>query len=218
MTRKIIKAAHSLGILWILSILVFLGLIFWGSGNDNFAEKYGLVVLGVIVTGLFAFLGASALYMVHYLFLRNKALSGTAGSVRGSTSPVVYVLAGIILALVGVFSLGGAYILGKTNNSENQPRAFVSEITPTPKVEVKYVETNRNTSSEATPQPTEQPKPTSYPPCTINYSDLGAITYYTIAPEDCASKQIEARTNDVLRESYDSCVKNFGAENCTKPW
>jgi hypothetical protein len=218
MTGKTIKAAHGLGILWMLSILVFLGLIFWGSGNDNFAEKYGLVVLGIVLTGLFAFSGASILYLIHYLFLRNKAVSGTAGSVKRGTSPLAYVLAGVILALIGVFGLRGAYILGQTSNNVSQSKSAVSEITPTPKVEVKYVETQRDTPNESTHQPTNSPQPTSYPPCTINYSGLGAITSYTIPPEDCASKQIEARTNDVLRESYDSCVKNFGAENCTKPW
>lgn len=72
-------------------------------------------------------------------------------------------------------------------------------------------------STVAAPSAQEQTTATKYPPCTINYSQLGAITYYSIPPEDCASKQIEARTHETLRDSYDKCVQNYGAENCTAP-
>ncbi len=63
--------------------------------------------------------------------------------------------------------------------------------------------------------PQQQNNTTNYPPCTINYSELGAITYYTIPPEECASKQIDQKVHEELRDSYDKCVQNFGAENCT---
>lgn len=69
----------------------------------------------------------------------------------------------------------------------------------------------------AAPSAHQQNTATKYPPCTINYSQLGAITYYSIPPEYCASKQTEARTHEALRDSYDKCVQNYGAENCTAP-
>ncbi len=56
-----------------------------------------------------------------------------------------------------------------------------------------------------------------YPPCTINYSQLGAITYSTISPEDCASKQIEAKVNDAATQSRIKCIQNYGEENCPAP-
>lgn len=57
-------------------------------------------------------------------------------------------------------------------------------------------------------------KTTQYPPCTLNYSDLGPITYYSIPPEECASKQIQTRVDAVILESKNNCIKNFGGENC----
>lgn len=58
---------------------------------------------------------------------------------------------------------------------------------------------------------------TKYPPCTINFSQLGAITYNTISPEDCVSKQIEAKVNDAATQSRIKCIQNYGEENCPAP-
>lgn len=255
MKKNILKIAHISGALWILSIAVFLILIINGGGNDGFSIAEKNLNLAVVLTGLFAFLGAFVLYSTHYLFLRNKSHSGTPSSLKHTTSPLVYMLAGVVLTLFAVFGLRGAYLLGKTENA-SQRTTVISEVSPTPKVEVKYVDSDPiitctsshpNCSGESiqarksqcsniyccqvgdnwsvypseseclAAQPTAKPQPTAYPPCTINYSGLGPITSYNIPPEDCASKQIEAKIHDNLTETYIKCIQTYGGENCEAP-
>ncbi len=57
----------------------------------------------------------------------------------------------------------------------------------------------------------------SYPGCTINYSQLGAITYYDIPTEDCATRQMNARLHDIQTENHIKCIQNYGGENCPTP-
>jgi hypothetical protein len=55
---------------------------------------------------------------------------------------------------------------------------------------------------------------TTYPACTIYYSQLGPVTYYSIPPDQCATQQTQAKVDDTITQSEISCIKNTG-HNCS---
>lgn len=260
---KVINLAHLFGIAWLLAIIVFIGVIVFGlKGGNALTEQHNTTLVYVFLTGLFAFLAAFVLYMVHYLFLRKKDRLGTPGSVKRGISPAFLIALLLLLGFGGAVAVRGAYNLGQAEKFLDAKNT-VPETTPEPTVQVKYVDSDpviTCTSSypncsgqsikarqsacsaitccqvgdkwsvypsendckvaQAAVAPTNKPQnntQTKYPPCTINYSQLGAITYYTIPPEECATKQMDAKIHETQRDSYDQCVKNYGAENCTAP-
>jgi hypothetical protein len=258
--------AHIFSFLWLLSIIVFGGIIFYGTFiTDTVTQQQSTVLVFVVLTGLFAFLGALVLYLIHLLFLRKRLVVGTPRSPRMDISPLFLILILFLISIGGVVAVAGAYNLGQASKLRDEQKTVTAETNPSPTVQVKYVESdpvitctssypncsgqsiqvrqsacstitccqvgdkwsvypseNDCKAAQAAVAPTSKPQPqnnaaTKYPPCTINYSDLGAITYYTIPPEECASKQTNQKVHEAQRDSYDQCVRNYGADNCQKP-
>lgn len=260
---RVKNLAHILGLLWLLSIVVFGSTIVFGIKDGKaLSEQYSTVLVFVALTGLFAFLGALVLYLIHFLFLRKRPVVGTPRSPRMGISPMVLVLILFLMMIGGGVAVLGAYNLGQADKSKIEQQTAITEITPSPTVQVKYVDSDPITTctssypncagqsiqarrsacsaitccqvgdkwsvypsendckvAQAAVAPTTKPQTntTKYPPCTINYSQLGDITYYDIPPEECASKQMNTKIHEAQRDSYDQCVRNYGAENCQKP-
>lgn len=257
---KVKNLAHLFTIVWLVAIIVFFGVVVFGlQGGNALNEQHNTTLVFVALTGLFAFLGALVLYMVHYLFLRKKSALGTPGSSRIA----VGVLVALLLLFIGAIGVRGAYNLGQANRFLEQSKTDVTQPSPQPTVQVKYVDSDPITTctssypncagqsiqarrsacsaitccqvgdnwsvypsdndckiAQAAVAPTGKPQTNTsikYPPCTINYSQLGDITYYDIPPEECASKQMNTKIHEAQRDSYDQCIKNYGAENCQKP-
>lgn len=145
--------AHLFGIVWLLAVISFAEIIFFGlNGGNVLTEQDNTMLVYVFLTGIFAFLGASVLYIVHYLFLRKKTLLGTPGSVRRGVSPAFLILLVLSLGFVGVVAVKGAYNLGQADKfleASNTPETVRNDDVTQPPVtnSVRHVETVQPTTA-----------------------------------------------------------------------
>lgn len=184
---KVINLAHLFGIVWLLASIVFVGTIVVGLKiGGSLTEQHNTVLVYTFLTGIFAFLGASILYMTHYLFLRKKALLGTPGSVRRGISPAFLIVLILLLGFVGVAAVKGAYNLGQADKFLETSNTPETTNTPAPAVSetVRYVETAQPTTP---PVIQEEPK--------NNHSNLVSCSVYgqtfNLTPEKCKYYQSE---------------------------
>ena len=143
---KIINFAHFFGIVWLLSVLYFLVLLSLALINNGLTEQQGNLVGITIITGIFAFLGASFLYLVHILFFRKRKHAKTTGRLKKRFSPLLLAIPLVILGLVGVVAVQGAYILkGADERLETEQSKTTKESdaqSPVVSEAVKYVDSD----------------------------------------------------------------------------
>lgn len=220
---KVKNLAHLFGIVWLLSIAAFFGTILFGlKGGNALTEQNSTVLVFIVITGIFAFLGASILYMVHYLFLRKKALLGTSGSRRMGIAPLVAIV--IVLLFVGAVSVRGAYNLGQAEKFLDEAKTTTPEttsnqapiVTNTVRNEqapVRYLETAQPTTS---PVVQEEPK--------NNQNNLVSCYVYgqtfNLTPEKCRYYQSEEAGADKAMQNNDGYVppyQNYGQSSTPVP-
>lgn len=124
-TITVKNLAHLSGIIWLLSLAVFVGLIALELRNGNIlSEQNSTVLVLIALTGIIAFLVSVILYVVHYLFLRKKTVLETADSRRNGVGFLLPLALLLLIGFVGVL-VRGAYNLGQTSSLTE-----VKEISP----------------------------------------------------------------------------------------
>lgn len=138
---KVINFAHIFGTAWILSMLMFVGTFIFGVKDGKvITEQHSTVLVITVLTGLFAFLGASLLYLIHFLFLRKKS---TKEHSRGSRV-VATLLATLVILLFGIVAVNGAYNLGKADEYREAQNTTENIDAPTTvKEKGKYLQPNK---------------------------------------------------------------------------
>lgn len=210
---KVINLAHLFGIGWLVSIAAFFGVIAVRlNGDSGLTEQDSTVLVFIVLTGIFAFLGASILYMIHYLFLRNKTSLRASGNVRKGFSPVFLILIVLILGFVGVVAVKGAYNLGqaeKLREAIKTPEPVFEEVTQPSTSTVKYVEKIQPIPSSTVQEEEKQPG-----------NNLVSCTYYgqtfNLTPEDCRYfQEQEAGAKNIKNDGYVPSYHNY--ENSPTP-
>lgn len=113
---KIINIAHILGLIWIISIVIFLGLSFYARpASGIYTDSQTVLFVTIAITGVLAFLGASLFYIVHILFFRKKKRVKTRGKAKKGFNPLFVAVPLIILGFAGVVAVQGAYNLEKAD-------------------------------------------------------------------------------------------------------
>lgn len=208
---RVINVAHFFGIVWVLSIVVFVGTLFFGIKDGNVINgQYSTVLVFTVLTGLFAFLGACILYMTHYLFLRKKPAVGT----LGSRTVVPVLLVGLILILFGAVAVRGAYNLGqadKLREIENTSNTTTETLPPVVTNTVRNVETSQPT---ATPFIQEEQK--SQQNNLVQCNVYGQT--FNLTPEKCRYYQgQEAGAKNVKNDGYVPPYQNYGTNSTPVP-
>ena len=208
---RIINFAHLFGIIWLIALAAFVGTILHGIFvNKGITEQHSTVLVFVVLTGLFAFLGASVLYLTHYLFLRKKPAVGTPRSLR--IAPLL--LVALVLLIFGAVAVKGAYNLGQANKLRETKTSTETTSTQAPAVteKVKYVE-SKPAIVEPSPTPVQNTQPQSN---LVSCSVYGQT--FNLTPEKCRYYQSEeAGANNGLNSNTYTPPTQYGASQTATP-
>lgn len=208
--------AHVFGVVWLLAVLTFIGIIVLGlNGGNALTERDNTVLVYAFTTGIFAFLGASVLYMVHYLSLRKKALLGTPGSVRRGVSPAFLILLVLFLGFVGVVAVKGAYNLGQADKfmeAANTPESVSNDEVLLPPIT--HTVRDVKTAQPTTPPVVQEEK--------TQQSNLVSCYVYgqtfNLTPEKCRYYQSEeAGADKALNSDYYTSPTQYESTQTSTP-
>lgn len=208
---RIINFAHLFGIIWLIALAAFVGTILHGIFiSRGITEQHSTVLVFVVLTGLFAFLGASVLYLIHYLFLRKKLAVGTPRSPR--IAPLL--LVALMVLLFGVVAVKAAYNLGhanklrETKNSSETTNSQPSAVNE----KVRYVE-SKPAIVEPSPTPVQNTQPqTNLVSCSV-YGQT-----FNLTPEKCRYYQSEeAGANKGLNSGSYTPPTQYGTAQTSTP-
>lgn len=206
---RVINVAHLFGITWLLSITAFVGVLLHAIfANKGITEQHSTVLVFVVLTGLFAFLGASLLYLIHFLFLRKKSTKEHSTSSRIVTALLVT----LVILFIGVVAVKGAYNLGKASEYRGIQNTTETMETPSPVVtgKEKYIQPNK-----------VEPSPTSLQNVQQQNNLVSCYVYgqtFNLTPEKCRYYQSEeAGANKSLNSGSYTPPTQYGSTQTSTP-
>lgn len=208
---RVINVAHLFGVTWLLSITAFAGVLLHAIfASKGITEQHSTALVFVVLTGLFAFLGALLLYLIHFLFLRKKSTKEHSRSSRIVTALLVT----LVILFIGVVAIKGAYNLGKANEYRGTQNTSESTNTPTPVVteKGKYIQPNKVVA---------EPSPTSFQNAQQQNNLVSCYVYgqtFNLTPEKCRYYQSEeGGANKALNSGSYTPPTQYGTTQTSTP-